>query len=94
MNTYISLSSLAMDLDRISIGLYRGSDAMAERFVEEALARKKEIDLKTVKPYIRKLLKKMEESFRSDDRERKAEDALMFSTLFQNASLQLKKSLV
>jgi hypothetical protein len=63
---------------------------MAERFTQEALNRKKEIDLKTVPPYIGKLLDKMEKALASENVERKAEDALMYSTLFQNAALQLK----
>ncbi len=87
MNNFISLSSLAMDLDRVSMGLHRKSDAMAERFIKEALERKKEIDIYMVKPYVAHLLGKMELALLSGDREKKAEDALMYSTLFQNAAL-------
>jgi len=86
-DTYISLSSLAMDLDRVSIGLYRKSDKMAERFIQEALKRKSEIDSSTVKPYIKDLLERMERDLHSQDRDKKAEDALMYCTLFQNAAL-------
>lgn len=85
--TYIILSSLSMDLDRVSLGLHRRSDRMVQRFIQEALARKKEIDLRVVKPYIAVLLDKMEEALSSEDRDKKAEDALMYSTLFQNAAL-------
>lgn len=88
-STYISLSSLAMDLDRVSIGLYRKSDKTAERFIQEALMRKKEIDMNEVKPYIKDLLEKMEIALLSEDKGKKAEDALMYSTLFQNAALHL-----
>ncbi len=87
MSNYISLSSLAMDLDRVSIALHRNSYAVAERFTKEALARKQEIDTKTMKPYIGKLLKRLEQALRSEDKDKKAEDALMYSTLFQNAAL-------
>lgn len=90
MNTFISLSSLAMDLDRVSIGLYRKSYKMADRFALEALARKKEVEIKNVKPYIAKLLENMEYMLRSTNDDRKAEDALMYSTLFQNAALKSK----
>ncbi|MBI2612100.1 hypothetical protein HYW54_05170 [Candidatus Gottesmanbacteria bacterium] len=90
MNTYIALSSLAMDLDRVSIGLYRKSYKMADRFAEEALKRRREIDGKKVKPYIVKLLGDMERSLKSADNDRKAEDTLMYSTLFQNAALAIK----
>lgn len=90
MNTFISLSSLAMDLDRVSIGLYRKSYKMADRFVKEALLRKKEIDKSKVKPYIVKLLENMELLLKSTDNERKAEDFLMYSTLFQNAAMKSK----
>jgi len=87
MSIFISLSSLAMDLDRVAVGLHRGSYKMAERFTEEALKRKREIDLTAVKPYIKNLLEKMEVDLKSEDKGKKAEDALMYSTLFQNAAL-------
>ena len=90
MSNFISLSSLAMDLDRVSMGLHWKSDAMAERFIKEALERKKEIDIYMVKPYVAHLLGKMELALQSGDREKKAEDALMYSTLFQNAALAAK----
>lgn len=83
----IALSSLAMDLKRVALGYHRNSDKMAERFLEEALKRRDEIDVKEVKSYIRKLLGKIE-GIKNSGREEKAEDALMYSILFQNASLQ------
>lgn len=85
---YIALSSLAMDLERVSMGFYRKSYKMAERFTQEALARKKEIDTKKVKPYVIQLLEDMEHLLKSTDDQRKAEDALMYSTLFQNAAVK------
>lgn len=92
MNNFLALSSLAMDLDRVAIGLHRNSNIMAQRFIQEARKRKKEIDTTTIKPYISELLEKMEYSFQSTDSKKKAEDALMYSTLFKNASLELKNS--
>lgn len=90
MSNFTALSSLAMDLERVSMGFYRKSYKMAERFTQEALTRKKEINIKTVKPYIVQLLNRMEQLLRSADSERKAEDALMLSTLFQNAAVKSK----
>lgn len=88
MSIFISLSSLAMDLDRVSMGLYRKSYKMADRFIAEALLRKKEINKTKVKPYVAKLLKDLEDVLKSTDNDRKAEDILMYSTLFQNAALK------
>lgn len=71
------LESLASDLKRVALGLHRGSNAMAQRFLEEALKRKKEVDMKNVAPYIKKLLNNL-------DKKIDADDALMYSTLIQN----------
>ena len=84
----IALSSLSMDLKRAALGFHRGATAMAERFFEEALKRKKEVDLEEVKPYIKDLLNKLENIKNEKDKEKLAEDALMYSTLFQNAALK------
>mgnify|MGYP001566165162 FL=1 len=83
----IVLSSLALDLKRVALGYWRGSNNVAERFFEEALRRKEEIDSMKVKPYIRNLLSNFEKIKFGHDQKRQAEDALMYSTLFQNASL-------
>lgn len=87
MNNKIVLESLASDSKRVCLGLERGSLGMAKRFAEEALARKSEIDIEKVDVYIAKLLKRMEKDLRSSDDQKKAEDALMYSTLFQNYTL-------
>ena len=83
----IALSSLAMDLKRVALGYHRGSTAMGERFLSEALKRKTEVDIISVKPYIKKLLEKIELLVNEKDKQKLAEDALMYSTLFQNAAL-------
>lgn len=83
----LALSSLAMDLKRVALGYYRGSDAMAERFFEEALKRRREINQKSVRPYIRKILNNLEAMKSQKPHKDIAEDALMYSTLLQNASL-------
>ena len=81
-NNDIALSSLAMDLKRIALGFHSGSIQTAERFCQEALKRKSEVDLDEVAPYIRKCLDKLPEVL--ENRDRVSEDALMYSTIFQN----------
>lgn len=81
------LSSLAMDLKRAALGYYRNSNRVADRFLEEALKRKKEINLRKVNPSIKKMLGELDKMMNKDNYA-KAEDALMYSVLFQNASLK------
>ena len=88
-DTKIILSSLAMDLKRVALGLNRGSQIMAARFAEEALARKRELNIKKVHPYLAKLLIGVETSLAGVDNRKKSEDALMYSTLLQNYSATL-----
>lgn len=87
--TYISLSSLAMDLKRVALGYHRGSEKMANRFLEEALRRRDEIQDENVKPYVRNLLSQLGSLSTEKDLNKIAEDSLLYSTLFQNASLHL-----
>lgn len=77
MKNKFILESLASDLKRVAIGKYRGSNNMANRFLQEAIKRKNEVDLKIVATYIKRLLNKLNKDIN-------AEDALMFSTLIQN----------
>jgi hypothetical protein len=79
------LGALAMDLKRAALGYFRGSNIMAERFFEEALKRKNEIDIEDLKPYLVKYLNKIE-NIKKEDNDKAAEDALLYSTLFQNAA--------
>ena len=83
----IALGSLAMDLKRVALGYYRNSTKVAEIFMEEALKRKKEVDVTSVKPYVKDLLSKLEYIKNEKDKQKVAEDALMYSILFQNAAL-------
>lgn len=85
----IVLSSLAMDLKRAALGYHRGSVVMANRFLEEALKRKKEVNEKPTKPYIKKILADLEKIRNKKDLKDIAEDTLMYSTLLQNASLKI-----
>lgn len=84
------LGALALDLRRVAQGYYRGSEAMAIRFAEEALLRKKELQNVDIKPYLQKLLSKLENMFKEKDHKKLAEDALMYSVLFQNAAVKGK----
>lgn len=80
------VESLAMDLKRVSLGLYRGSNIMAERFKTEALKRSSELEDQALNNYLKKLIQRTRESLKSD-KQRVAEDILMYSTLFQNFAL-------
>ncbi len=84
MNNKVVLESLSMDLKRVALGYFRGSDTMAKRFLEEAIKRKNEIDHESVKPYIKRLLDTMESQLRQKDKSAIAEDSLLLSILLQN----------
>lgn len=85
-NQKIALASLAMDLKRVALALHRGSLSMANRFRKEALERSHELSVYSTQPYINKLLARLQKSLEGNDNEKIAEDALMYSTLFQNCS--------
>jgi hypothetical protein len=76
------LGALALDLKRAALGYFRGSNPMAERFFAEALKRRDELDKRELKPYLSKFLQNMEKI----KTEKSADDALLYSTIFQNAS--------
>ena len=75
-----------MDLERVAMGYQRGSVKMADRFLEEALKRRNEIDQREVRPYIKDLLFQLDNLKSEKDKQKVAEDALMYSILFQNYS--------
>ncbi len=75
-NKYI-LESLASDLKRVALGLHRGSDGMAQRFLSEAIKRKSEVEIEKVPPYIKEILVHLNHTIDSDR-------ALMYSTLIEN----------
>lgn len=86
----ISIESLVMDLKRVALGLHRGSFKMAERFKEEALNRGKEIEASGIEDlYLNKLIAGSRDTLMSTN-ERAAEDALMYSVLFQNYAQRSK----
>jgi hypothetical protein len=73
------IGALAMDLKRVSLGLYNGSDNVADRFWEEAIKRKSEIETSGVPAYIGNLLKDLNDK-------KDFEKLLMYSILLQNYS--------
>ncbi|OGG34919.1 hypothetical protein A2363_01715 [Candidatus Gottesmanbacteria bacterium RIFOXYB1_FULL_47_11] len=77
MENKIVLASLAMDLKRVALGLHRKSNSMADRFLQEAMQRKKEVDTKKLLPYMQHILMKLNSNI-------DAENALMYSTRIQN----------
>lgn len=88
MNAKILLGSLSLDLERVALGYYRGSEKMAKTFSKEAIKRKEELKTLEVKPYIKRMLDKLDSALSQKDFRDIAEDALMYSTLFQNAALK------
>ncbi len=77
-----------MDLKRVALGLYRGSEKMANRFKKEALQRSKELERTKIDAYMSKLLSQSTNVLLKP-RQEAAEDILMYSTLFQNAAQHL-----
>ncbi len=83
-NNAIIIGSLSMDLKRVALGYYRGSENMARRFTEEAIKRKEEIKMSEVKPYLKKFINSLPEMLSQKDKQKLAEDALTYSVIFQN----------
>ncbi len=80
----IIIGSLSMDLKRVALGYYRGSENMARRFTEEAIKRKEEIKISEVKPYLKKFINSLPKVLNQEDKQKLAEDALTYSVIFQN----------
>ncbi|MBU1327124.1 hypothetical protein KKB64_04640 [Patescibacteria group bacterium] len=83
MENKIALSSLAMDLKRIALWLHRKSYSMADRFLNEAMKRKNEVNTNDLLPYMKAIIERVG-SLSDRDNIHKAEDALMYSTRIQN----------
>jgi hypothetical protein len=90
MENNIILSSLAMDLKRVALGLHHGSYGTADRFSQEALKRKNEIRSGSIAHYMKNILDQLDTVLTQKDTGRKAEDALMLSTRIQNYVLYKK----
>jgi len=87
MNNKIALESLAMDLKRVALGYYRNSSSMGDRFYQEALKRKEEVDVSQIKPYMKKVFEKID-LIAGMSNEEIAENALLLSTLVQNYAIR------
>ena len=85
MNNKQVLGALSLDLKRVAIGYFRGSSKLSDRFLQEALKRKSELDKKNLKPYLFKFLDSIE-NLKKEERHKASEDALLYSTIFHNAS--------
>ena len=86
MNNKQILGAISMDLKRVALGYFRGSNVMADKFYLEALKRRNEIDSKNLKPYLNIYLNKLDKLDKKE-KKRAAEDALLYSTIFQNAAI-------
>jgi hypothetical protein len=91
MNNKQVLGALALDLKRVAVGYFRGSSKLSDRFLQEALKRKSKLDKKKLKPYLLKFLDGIE-NLKKEERHKAAEDALLYSTIFQNASSVISDS--
>lgn len=83
MDQKIIVESLSMDLLRLAMGLHRGSFQMAERFKQEVVKRQDELETQETNPYLKYLIEKSKAILNTSG-DRMAEDALMYSVLFQN----------
>lgn len=90
MDKKIIVESLVLDMKRVSIGLQRGSLAMADRFKQEALKRLEELRNYKQDNYLNKLLINSQKVLEKTE-ERTAEDSLMYSILLQNYALKIIK---
>ncbi|MDO8618801.1 MAG: hypothetical protein Q7R49_02525 [Candidatus Daviesbacteria bacterium] len=88
MSNKVILGSMAMDLKRVALGYWRGSKT-ADIFLREAQMRKSEIKSGSVKPYIENILSKIDYLGELKDKKEAAENALMYSTIIQNAAVRL-----
>lgn len=90
-NNYIAISSLAMYLKRIALAFHNGSNETGERFIIEANKRKSEIDKDLIKPYLINHINSLQKTFERSDKLHLAEDALMYSQIFQNYAITFEK---
>jgi len=72
-----------MDLKRVAIGYHRNSLIMANRFYEEALKRKNELDMSSLRPYIIRFINRID-VLTNQENDAVADEALLISTLLQN----------
>jgi hypothetical protein len=81
------LGALSMDLKRVALDLHNGSPATALIFSDEAMKRIRELDNQKLPKQIKIVIEQVKQMFTIRDSERKAEYALMYSTIVQNYAL-------
>lgn len=81
------LGSLALDLRRVAMGYHRGSDRMACMFANEARMRAEQLQDAPLAQYLAGLIGQLKRILGQRDHQKLAEDALMYSILFQNAAV-------
>lgn len=79
----IIIGSLALDLKRIALGLYRDSMYTASTFKMQAINRMNELEQYESDAYTQQLVDQTKKAL-SILKKNNAEDLLMYSTLFQN----------
>ncbi len=84
----LPLAALSMDLKRVALASHNHSQKVADRFIQESLAKKNNIDPAAQLPHVRRLLTTLDSVLAQKDTAKLAEDALLYSTLFQNAAIQ------
>ena len=76
-----------MDLKRVALASYNHSEKVAGRFIAESLAKKNKIGVNYERPNVQRLLTSLDDVLSQKDSGKLAEDALLYSTLLQNAAL-------
>ncbi len=90
-SNYIAISSLAMDLKRIALAYHRGSNETAEKFIIEANKRILEIETNSIKSYLINHINSLQKTFERSNKQHLAEDALMYSQIFQNYAITFER---
>lgn len=84
----LQLAALSMDLKRVALASYNHSSKVADRFIQESLAKKNKIDVTAQRSHVQRLLTSLDAVLSQKDSGKLAEDALLYSTLLQNAALK------
>ena len=87
----LPLAALSMDLKRVALASYNHSFKVADQFIQESLAKKSKIAVTVQRSHVRRLLTSLDAVLSQKDSANLAEDALLYSTLLQNAALKLDK---
>lgn len=85
--TQLKLAALSMDLKRIALSYHGNSVHTASRFTAESMSKVKHINQTNLPTYVKKILGSLGDILNQKDKQKVAEDALMYSTILQNAAL-------